>query len=181
MYFFVGRSDAWYGILEYYSGNGTALAVGNEIYDAGASGATAYGSTTFKATIEKVFPSYVLVSAPNPISANPTPGNVLKGYASGSDTGAEALCGVYRKADENSAPAPLDNQEEKFRIYKELIAAKRVESSNVISVIPRLNWNTALNPTFDMYKPDYSAAPSTGGTAKQTTNNKNSLGEAKLL
>ena len=28
-----------------------------------------------------------------------------------------------------------------------------------------------------MYKPDYSAAPSTGGTAKQTTNNKNSLGE----
>ena len=31
-----------------------------------------------------------------------------------------------------------------------------------------------------MYKPDYSAAPSTGGTAKQTTNNKNSLGEAKL-
>ena len=42
------------------------LAVGNEIYDAGASGATAYGSTTFKATIEKVFPSYVLVSAPNP-------------------------------------------------------------------------------------------------------------------
>ena len=66
MYFFVGRSDAWYGILEYYSGNGTALAVGNEIYDAGASGATAYGSTTFKATIEKVFPSYVLVSAPNP-------------------------------------------------------------------------------------------------------------------
>ena len=58
-----------------------------------------------------------------------------------------------------------------FRIYKEIIAAKRVESSNVISVIPRLNWNTALNPTFDMYKPDYSAAPSTGGTAKQTTNN----------
>ena len=39
MYFFVGRSDAWYGILEYYSGNATALAVGNEIYDAGASGA----------------------------------------------------------------------------------------------------------------------------------------------
>lgn len=180
MYFFVGRSDAWYGILEYYSGNSTALAVGNEIYDAGASGATAYGSTTFKATIEKVFPSYVLVSAPNPVSANPTPGNVLKGYASGSDTGAEALCGVYRKADENNAPAPLDNQEEKFRIYKEIIAAKRVESSNVISVIPRLNWNTALNPTFDMYKPDYSAAPSTGGTAKQTTNNKNSLGEAKF-
>ena len=84
------------------------------------------------------------------------------------------------KLDENNAPAPLDNQEEKFRIYKEIIAAKRVESSNVISVIPRLNWNTALNPTFDMYKPDYSAAPSTGGTAKQTTNNKNSLGEAKF-
>ena len=97
MYFFVGRSDAWYGILEYYSGNATALAVGNEIYDAGASGATAYGATTFKATIEKVFPNYVLISSPNPVSANPTPGNVLKGYGSGSDTGAEALCGVYRK------------------------------------------------------------------------------------
>lgn len=182
MYFFVGRSDQWDSYLEIYNVGGTAaFSVGDQVYDAGASGATAFGSTPWAATIRKVNPNSLLVYSPLPAGASPGVGNVIKGYSGGSDTGAEAEAGVYRIADENNAPQPLDNQEEKIRIYKEIIAAKRVESSNVISVVPRVNWNTALNPVFDMYKPDYSGVPTTGGTAKQTVTGQNSLGSAKLF
>ena len=180
MYFFVGRSDQWDSYLEIYNPNATAFAVGDEVYDAGASGATAYGSTTWKATVRKVNPGSLLVHSPSPAAGTPTAGNVIKGYASAADTGAEAVGGVYRIADETNAPAPLDNQTEKFKVYEELIAAKRVESSNVITVVPRFNWNTVTNPKFDMYKPDYSAAPASGGTAKQTATGQNTLSAAKF-
>ena len=180
MYFFVGRSDQWDSYLEIYNPNATAFAVGDEVYDAGASGATAYGSTTWKATVRKVNPGSLLVHSPSPAAGTPTAGNVIKGYASAADTGAEAVSGVYRIADETNAPAPLDNQTEKFKVYEELIAAKRVESSNVITVVPRFNWNTVTNPKFDMYKPDYSAAPASGGTAKQTATGQNTLSAAKF-
>ena len=150
------------------------------MYDAGAAGATAYGSTTWKATIRKVNPNSILVYSPSPAAGTPTAGNVIKGYTGGSDTGAEAKGGVYRIADETNAPAPLDNQEEKQSIYDELIAAKRVESSNVVSVVSRYNWNTVTNPKFDMYKPDYSAAPASGGTAKAAATGATSLGASKF-
>jgi len=180
MYFFVGRSDQWDSYLEMYNPNATAFNVGDEVYDAGASGATAYGSTTWKATVRKVNSGSLLVHSPSPAAGTPTAGNVIKGYASAADTGAEAVGGVYRIADETNAPAPLDNQTEKFKVYEELIAAKRVESSNVITVVPRYNWNTVTNPKFDMYKPDYSAAPASGGTAKQTATGQNTLSAAKF-
>jgi len=181
MYFFVGRSDPWNSYLEIYNVGGTAaFAVGDTVYDAGVSGATAYGSTTWAATVVSVNPNSLLVTSPTPALASPGLGNVIKGYLGGSDTGAEAEAGVYRIADEQNAPSPLDNQEEKFRIYREIIGAKRIESSNVISVVPRVNWNTALNPVFDMYKPDYSASPATGGSAKQTSTGQNSLSTAKM-
>ena len=180
MYFFVGRSDQWDSYLEIYDPNATAFNVGEEVYDAGAAGATAYGSTTWKATIRKVNPNSILVYSPTPAAGTPTAGNVIKGYTGGSDTGAEAKGGVYRIADETNAPAPLDNQEEKQNIYDELIAAKRVESSNVVSVVSRYNWNTVTNPKFDMYKPDYSAAPASGGTAKAAATGATSLGASKF-
>ena len=138
------------------------------------------GSTTWKATIRKVNPNSILVYSPTPAAGTPTAGNLLKGYTGGSDTGAEAKAGVYRIADETNAPAPLDNQTEKFKIYEELIAAKRVESSNVVSVVPRYNWNTVTNPKFDMYKPDYSAAPASGGTAKSAATGASTLSAAKF-
>lgn len=182
MYFFVGRSDAWNSYLEIYNVGGTAaFAVGDQVYDAGNSGATAYASTTWAATVVSVNPHSLLVTSPIPSGASPVVGNVIKGYSGGSDTGAEAEAGVYRIADENNAPQPLDNQEEKFRIYNEIIAAKRVESSNVVSVVPRVNWNTALHPVFDMYKPDYSGVPTTGGNAKLTSTGQSTLGNAKLF
>ena len=180
MYFFVGRSDQWDSYLEIYNANATAFNVGEEVYDAGAAGATAYGSTTWKATIRKVNPNSILVYSPTPAAGTPTAGNVIKGYTGGSDTGAEAKGGVYRIADETNAPAPLDNQEEKQSIYDELIAAKRVESSNVVSVVSRYNWNTVTNPKFDMYKPDYSAAPASGGTAKAAATGATTLGASKF-
>ena len=182
MYFFVGRSDPWYSNLEIYNANSTAFTVGNKVYDAGAAGATAYASTTWSATIVEVRANSLVVSTPTPANANPTVGHVIKGYnlAGTADSGAEAVAGVYRKADENNAPAPLDNQEEKYRIYRELIAAKKIGSDNVISVVTRYNWNTAVNPVFDMYKPDYSAAPATGGTAKQSDTGQNTLGASKF-
>jgi len=180
MYFFVGRSDQWDSYLEIYNANATAFNVGEEVYDSGAAGGTAYGSTTWKATIRKVNPNSILVYSPTPAAGTPTAGNLLKGYTGGSDTSAEAKAGVYRIADETNAPTPLDNQEEKQSIYDELIAAKRVESSNVVSVVSRYNWNTVTNPKFDMYKPDYSAAPASGGTAKAAATGATSLGASKF-
>ena len=72
MYFFVGRSDPWNSYLEIYNVGGTAaFAVGDSIYDAGASGATAYGSTTFAATVVAVYPNSLLVNNPVPAAAVP--------------------------------------------------------------------------------------------------------------
>ena len=54
------------------------------------------------------------------------------------------------------------------------------DRSNVVSVVPRYNWNTVTNPKFDMYKPDYSAAPGSGGTAKSAATGATALSGAKF-
>ena len=124
MYFFVGRSDQWDSYLEIYNPNATAFNVGDEVYDAGASGATAYGSTTWKATVRKVNPGSLLVHSPSPAAGTPTAGNVIKGYASAADTGAEAVGGVYRIADERMHQLHWTTRQRSSKSMKNLLLRK---------------------------------------------------------
>ena len=181
MYFFVGRPQPWRAYLEVYSKGSTAFTVGDEVY------VGTYGSTAFRATIAAVYDSALLLTdvfGSNGVNSAPALGTDLKcrtGGAGGSDTGATAKSGVYRYADENIPPLPLDNQSEKIALYDELIAAKRITDSYARTVIRRYNWDLVANPKYDMWKPDYSATPGGGGQiGKQTATGANSIADAKF-
>jgi len=159
MYFFVGRPQRWDAYLEIFNANATAFVAGNEVY-IGAN----YASATFKATIRVVYENSLLLHSVGPqTNSVPTAGQALKGWNGTADTNAEALTGVYRYATEDVPPVPLDNQTEKYDVYDDIIAAKRITTDFARSVIRRFNWDTAANPKFDMWKPDYSTTPGSGG------------------
>ena len=159
MYFFVGRPQRWDAYLEIFNANATPFVVGDEVY-IGAN----YASATFKATIRTVYENSLLLHSVGPqTNSVPTAGQALKGWNGTADTNAEALTGVYRYATEDVPPVPLDNQTEKYDVYDDIIAAKRITTDFARSVIRRFNWDTAANPKFDMWKPDYSTTPGSGG------------------
>ena len=159
MYFFVGRPQRWDAYLEIFSQKATAFVPGNEVYVGGT-----YGTATFKAEVREVYENSLLLFQVGPTTnATPGVGSLLKGYNGTADTGAEALTGVYRYATEDVPPVPLDNQAEKYDIYDDIIAAKRITTDFARSVIRRFNWDISANPVFDMWKPDYSTTPGSGG------------------
>ena len=72
-------------------------------------------------------------------------------------------------------------QREKTIIYDEIIAAKRITTAYARPVIRRYNWDVVANPKFDMWKPDYSATPGSGGqVGKQAATGATSISEAKF-
>ena len=149
MYFFVGRPQAWKAFIEVYAVSSTAFSVGEEVY-VGAS----LGAATFKGTVSEVNPNSLLLTGIGPtVGATPAAGATLTGNTSG----ATAKVGVYRYATEEIPTAPIDNQEEKFDVYDDMIALKRVTSSYARHVIRRYNWDLTVNPKFDMWRPDYSS------------------------
>ena len=181
MYFFVGRPQPWRAYLEVYNKNATAFTVGDEVY------VGTYGSTTFRATIAAVYDSALLLTdvfGSNGVNSAPALGSALKcrtGGAGGSDTGATATSGVYRYADENIPPLPLDNQREKIALYDEIIAAKRITDSYARTVVRRYNWDLVANPRYDMWKPDYSDTPGGGGQiGKAGATGATSIADAKF-
>ena len=153
MYFFVGRPQEWKAYVEVYGVSSTAFTVGEEVY-VGAN----LGAATFRGTVSEVYPNSLLLTTIGPtVSATPTAGATLTGNTSG----ATAKVGVYRYATEEIPTAPLDNQEEKFEIYDDMIAVKRITSSYARHVVRRYNWDLSANPKFDMWKPDYSSLKTT--------------------
>ena len=181
MYFFVGRPQPWRAYLEVYSKSATNFTVGNEVYIG------TYGSTAFRATVAAVYDSALLLTdvfGSNGINSAPPLGSALKcrtGGAGGSDTGATATSGVYRYADENIPPLPLDNQREKIALYDEIIAAKRITDSFARTVVRRYNWDLVANPRYDMWKPDYSDTPGGGGQiGKAGATGATSIADAKF-
>lgn len=177
MYFFVGRPQRWDAFVEIYNKNSTAFVAGQEVYVG-----TNYASATFKAKIRAVHDASLQLYDvfPTPTSV-PAAGATLKGYSGGSNTGAQATSGVYRYANEDVPPVPLDNQKEKYDVYDDLIAAKRITTDYARPVIRRFNWDVVANPKFDMWKPDYSATPAGGGqVGKQSALGATSIAEAKF-
>ena len=177
LYFFVGRPQRWDAYLELFNQNATGFVAGNEVY-IGAN----YASATFKATVREVYENSLLLHTVGPLTNSvPTAGQTLKGYNGTADTGAEALTGVYRYATEDVPPVPLDNQTEKYDVYDDIIAAKRVTTTFARSVIRRFNWDTSANPIFDMWKPDYSTTPGSGGqVGKSSATGSTNIAEAKF-
>ena len=57
---------------------------------------------------------------------------------------------------DSSPPTPVDGPSDEFFSWDDMLAAKKVTSSEVQRVIPRRNW--ANSTKFDMYRPDYSAS-----------------------
>ncbi|MGA1049790.1 MAG: hypothetical protein ACO3UU_17430, partial [Minisyncoccia bacterium] len=138
LYFFVGRPQRWDSYLEIYSQNATAFNKNDEVYVG-----TTYLTSTFKAVVREVYNDSLLVyniNGSSGVSSVPTPGSTLKGYLGGSDTGATAKTGIYRYGTEDYPIVPEDNQDEKYEVYDDLIAAKRITDQYVRSVIRRYNW-----------------------------------------
>ena len=177
MYFFVGRPQRWDSYVELYNKSSTAFVAGDEVY-VGAS----YAGATFKATIREVYEDSLLLFNVGPSTSSvPSAGATLKGWNGTADTGATAVTGVYRYASEDVPPVPLDNQKEKYDLYDDIIAAKRITSDFARGVIRRYNWDLVANPKFDMWKPDYSATPGGGGQiGKQAATGATSISDAKF-
>jgi hypothetical protein len=177
MYFFVGRPQRWDSYVEIYSPSSTAFVVGDEVY-VGAN----YAAATFKATVREVHENSLLLFGIGPSTSSvPAAGSTLKGWNGVADTGATATTGIYRYATEDVPPVPLDNLTEKFSIYDDIIAAKRITSDFARAVVRRYNWDLVANPKFDMWKPDYSATPGGGGqVGKQGATGATSIAEAKF-
>lgn len=184
MYFFVGRPQPWKAYLEIYSKSSTNFTIGNEVYVGN------YGTTTFRAKIEAVYDSALLLTnvfGTSGLNSVPAVGSILLETADGgaTTTNATAKTGVYRYATEEIPPLPLDNQREKISLYDEIIAAKRITDSYARTVIRRYNWDIVANQKFDMWKPDYSATPTNGGNplgqiGKQTATGQDSIANAKF-
>jgi hypothetical protein len=177
MYFFVGRPQRWDAYIEIFNKNATAFVAGNEVY-VGAN----YASATFKGVIREVYENSLLLYSIGPsTNSSPAVGSTLKGWNGTANTGAEARTGVYRYATEDVPPVPLDNQTEKYDIYDDIIAAKRITTDFARAVIRRYNWDPSANPIFDMWKPDYSSTPGSGGQiGKPAANGATNIADAKF-
>ena len=155
MYFFVGRPQRWYSSLEIYNKSSTDFVAGRDIAYVGAS----YATATFKGNVISSYPGSVLLDNIGPTTSSyPPQGSVLKCYntLTSTDTAATALTGVYRFATDDIPTVPFDNQAEKYNVYNDMMAAKRITSSYARPVVRRYNWDPSSNPTFDMWRPDYS-------------------------
>lgn len=170
MYFFVGRPQPWGTWIEIFGLGQTNFSVGESVY-VGAN----LGSSTFNGVVAEVYPYALRLTNIGPTAAA-TPGGseASPSTLTGNTSGATALVGVYRYGTEESAPAPLDNQEDKYGAFDDLIAVKRVTSSFARHVVRRYNWDQTANPKFDMWKPDYSSA-------KLTATGQSSLSAGKYV
>lgn len=140
MYFFIGASRPWYGHIEIYGQNAQSFTVGMSVASTGG----------FAAVVKEVYPYSLFLEN---VVGTPTVGATLTGTGGTPPT---AKIGVYRSGDENNPPNVFDSQEEKYAIYKDIVALKKVTDSDVKHVIRRYNYNPSLYPGFDMWRPDYS-------------------------
>ena len=71
-------------------------------------------------------------------------------------------------ATDSTPPTPLDSVSDEFYFWDQMIAAKKIASSDVINCVPRRDWSDGT--TFDMYRDDYSSASTTDSGASTLYN-----------
>ena len=69
---------------------------------------------------------------------------------------------------DTSPPTPIDSNYEEFNTFNELLAAKKVTSSDASICIPRRNWATGT--TYDYYRHDYGHFVTGSTSSVQTAN-----------
>ena len=155
MYFFVGRPQSWVSIIEFYNRSTANFSALETVTAAGG----------FTGTVISVYPNALLVNTSSSSVLNP--GTTITGGTSG----ATAKISTFRYGTEDTPIAPLDNQEEKYLIYDDMIALKRINSSNAKHVTKRYNWDKVINPKFDMWRSDYSSTnlSATGQSSLENT------------
>lgn len=176
MYFFVGRAQRWDAYLEIYNQTNISFEENDFVYVG-----TSFAASVFRASVRRVNENSLILSNIGPNNSSIPPiGSTLKGWNGTVNTGAEAKTGVYRFGNEDLPPLPHDNQLEKYNIYDDLVAAKRITSKYARSVIRRYNWNIVVNPKYDMWKPNYSATTDGFQTGNPTATGATSIYDAKF-
>ena len=66
-------------------------------------------------------------------------------------------------ATDTTPPTPLDSVSDEFYFFDQMIAAKKIASSDVINCVPRRDWSNST--TFDMYRDNYSSLNTTDSGA----------------
>ena len=69
---------------------------------------------------------------------------------------------------DTSPPTPIDSNYEEFNTFNDLLAAKKVTSSETSIVIPRRNWTSGT--TYDYYRHDYGHFVTGSTSSVQTAN-----------
>lgn len=166
MYFFVGRPQAWYAILETYSRQDLNNGGAGDWSLVGEGDLISVASNSFGATVYRVYDDYILltgITGASNLGTAPALGSALT-VTNGAGAGATALSGVYRYADDNAtAPTAIDNDKEYYQVWNDMIAAKRMTVSYTRGVVQRFNWKLNGLETFDMYRHDYSESALGGG------------------
>jgi len=60
---------------------------------------------------------------------------------------------VNENGDPDNPPNPIDNQEQAFNLYDQMLGLKKVQSSNIRGVIRNNTWT--INKVYDVYRHDY--------------------------
>lgn len=172
-FFFVGKSSNWESLIEYFAydnNNGTDdIQVGDSLSIQTLNG---YPTTTH-ATVTELLDGAILVSGLDPAALTTLKFGLTFTWSGG--TSGEAKILKIRPATEDEPLRPLDNLEEKYNYYREIIAAKRIynatlgegvgtspDSSYVRSVVNRLDYGKNADAAFsdriepyDMWRPNY--------------------------
>ena len=75
---------------------------------------------------------------------------------------------------DSAPPTPLDNVDDEFMYFRDMLAAKRIAAADIQYAIPRHNWTSGT--TYDYYRGDYGAQwSSTATDIVKTVNNGTNL------
>ena len=179
-YFFIGRSSNWETLVEYY---GQTTAIAPQVGDTVSFSALAGYPGSTHATITEIVDGGFLCSGLDPASLTSLEFAQDFTYPAGGTNTAKIL--KIRPANEDEVLRPVDNQEEKYDYYNELIAAKRIfndtlgqntgtspDQSYLTPVIPRIDYGVdnggapIRNEPYDMWHPGYAGV--NGGDANFT-------------
>ena len=67
--------------------------------------------------------------------------------------------------DDNNPPAPANSESEEISAYEDMIALKKVASTDVSHGLVRYNWDSTGNTKYDEYRDNYSASNTTNVTS----------------
>ena len=81
---------------------------------------------------------------------------------------------------DSAPPTPLDNVDDEYMYYRDMLAAKRIAASDIQYAIPRHNWTTGT--VYDYYRGDYGSQwSSTSTDIVKTVNNGTNLWASTTL